>query len=313
MHDNTLVLQHEINATDATSLQWVQLLPDGKAIIGRDGRAWQNPEPTQILAAFAANGADLPIDIEHASELKAKQGEPAPAVGWIKALEIRGNSSVWGLVEWNQQGQTYLKDKAYRYLSPVFTYDKTNCKILKLYSAGLTNQPNLNLTALNQQQGDFMPLAVTLCRVLDLPENTTEALLIDKVTQLQCALPKGTNSLDAFVPRKDYDLIFNRAQQAENSLATMQAEQQQTEINTLLQQALQQGIITPATQDYHRSCCQQEGGLARFKAFMQHAPKVVGNIAFNHTLSAALSEEEQLTCRLLALNTDLFSQAKETA
>ena len=37
-----------------------------------------------------------------------------------------------------------------KYLSPVFTFDTQSNRIQQLYSAGLMNQPNLQLTVLNQ-------------------------------------------------------------------------------------------------------------------------------------------------------------------
>ena len=66
---------------------WVKLIPTGdiqddKAWIeGRDGRTWVNDNPQGIVDAFEANGADLPIDVEHATELKASNGDPTPTVG----------------------------------------------------------------------------------------------------------------------------------------------------------------------------------------------------------------------------------------
>ena len=96
---------------------WVELIPFGEQIKGRDGRSWINDNPQGVVDAFQANSADLPIDIEHATELKAPNGEPAPAVGWIKALEVREGGSVWELVGWNNEGRWLMEDKSYKYLT----------------------------------------------------------------------------------------------------------------------------------------------------------------------------------------------------
>jgi len=79
---------------DGTVPEWIQLLPAGQEVNGRDGRKWLNDRPDMILAAFAAEGKDVPVDWEHASEIKAPQGEPAPAAGWMKKMELR-NGEIW--------------------------------------------------------------------------------------------------------------------------------------------------------------------------------------------------------------------------
>lgn len=74
-----------IPSTEGNLPEWVELVPSGQ-VVGRDGRAWINSDPQAIIAAFADSGADLPVDIEHATELKAPLGDPAPAAGWVLEL-----------------------------------------------------------------------------------------------------------------------------------------------------------------------------------------------------------------------------------
>lgn len=73
----------------------VELVPAGE-VKGRDGRRWVNDNPLSILERFALQGTDLPVDIEHSTELRAPKGEPAPAAGWVYRLEVV-NGAVWGL------------------------------------------------------------------------------------------------------------------------------------------------------------------------------------------------------------------------
>lgn len=129
--------------------QWVELIPSGE-VVGRDGRRWLNTNPLGIIEAFQTNAMDLPVDLEHATEIKAAQGEAAPAVGWVKELQAI-NGAIWGRVDWNAVGSRYIADRQYRYLSPVILYSKSSGIIAGLTSVGLTNRPNLNLRALNQQ------------------------------------------------------------------------------------------------------------------------------------------------------------------
>lgn len=55
-----------LNAEGDAAPEWVQLLPAGPSIMARDGRRWRMSNPQGVVAAFASNNADLPIDYEHA-------------------------------------------------------------------------------------------------------------------------------------------------------------------------------------------------------------------------------------------------------
>lgn len=128
----------------------VHLLPAGE-FSGADGRGpWRVDDAAAVVAASVASGRPLAIDYDHATDLAAPQGRPAPAAGWITGLEARADG-IWGKVEWTEDGAKAVAAKAYRYLSPVFAYAKNGGAIGKLLRAALTNAPNLDLTALNQR------------------------------------------------------------------------------------------------------------------------------------------------------------------
>jgi phage I-like protein len=265
---------------------WIELLPAGPEIKGRDGRAWRMDDPQAIIEAFLADVKDLPVDIEHATELKAPEGNPAPAVGWIKALEVR-NGGVWGRVEWTNDGGFTVSERQYRYISPVFQYDKTTKQILRLTSAALTNQPNLALQALNREgqteheEEPDMDLKQLLA-ALGLPETATLGEALNHIGKMKADLATALNraespSLDKFVPREDYTLALNRATAAETALADVKKAEMETAINTEINAALKDGKITPATVDYHKASCRQEGGLARFKEYVKAAPAIGGS------------------------------------
>jgi len=138
----------EMSPTGSQAPEWVELIPAGE-VIGRDGRRWLNNNPFAVVQAFIAGNMDLPVDLEHATELKGSQGEPAPAVGWVKELKVM-DGAVWGRVAWNQTGVQLIATRQYRYLSPVILYQKDTGAIAGLTSVALTNRPNLNLRALNR-------------------------------------------------------------------------------------------------------------------------------------------------------------------
>lgn len=257
----------------------VQLIPAG-AVIGRDGRSWVLDDPQAVVNRFVEQGTELPVDIEHSTELRAPKGEPAPAAGWVHRLEVI-DGAIWGAVNWNETGRGLVGGKQYRYLSPVILYSPGDGSIRGLTSVALTNRPNLHLPALNHNEGDTtpeeQPMLKAVLAALGLPEDATEATAVNAVKELKTSLATALNaqpSLEKFVPRADYDQALTRATNAEQQLTTIQKEKLDGEIETAINAALAAGKITPATVDYHRAQCRQEGGLERFAAFVAAAPAI---------------------------------------
>ena len=60
-------------------------------------------------------------------------------------------------------------------------------------------------------------------------------------------------------------------------LAAAGKQAREQEIEAEITKALEAGKITPATADYHRAQCKAEGGLERFKEYVEAAPEVARN------------------------------------
>ncbi len=134
--------------------EWVMLIPAGE-FSGRDGRGpFRLTSPAQVIAATRALGlaAGVPIDYDHATDFAAPKGRPAPAAGWIRDLAERAGA-LWGRVEWTPHGAAAITSREYRYLSPVFQY-ASDGTVTRLLRAGLTNNPNLYLTAISARSGE---------------------------------------------------------------------------------------------------------------------------------------------------------------
>lgn len=300
--------------------EWIELLPAGPTVQGRDGRAWRLI-PDDVVQAFNADNADLPVDIEHATELRGPEGKPAPAVGWITGLEAR-NGAVWGRVEWNNSGGVAISERQYRYISPVFLYDKEG-RIVKLTSAALTNQPNLRLTALNRE-GITQPMeARKMKKIYDklgLAATATEDEAVAAIAALQADLDTARNraenpNLEKFVPRADYDAACNRAATAEDELAALAKSRLEEEIEMEITAALTAGKITPATVDYHKANCREDGGLERFRAFVAAAPVMGGPSGLDgkeapDSGGKALNAQEKEICATLGIDEEDFLKTK---
>lgn len=187
---NTIALNAQHLADDASSdgvPEWVHLLPvaAGPVETGDRRGPYHVKDAQQIVTASLQSKMDLVIDENHATDLAAPKGLPAPARGWITDLEARADG-IWGQVKWSDEGRELVKSRAYRALSPVILHDKAK-NVLRILRASLINKPNLRgLTALNQENDDMSFLA-TLAAQLGLKTDASEEDVTGAVTALQGA------------------------------------------------------------------------------------------------------------------------------
>jgi len=276
---------------DGSVPEWVQLIPPGRDIAGFDGRHWLNDKPEAVLAYFAnrqARGRDLVFDYEHSTEHKAPLGEEAPASAWGKQMEIRDGGSVWVRPEWTERAANAIANKEYRYLSPVLIYERTTGRIVGIDSVGLTNKANLSLKALNREQpGQHqhhheetpMDLIKALCQALSIDTGSSETQVLAAVNQLKEDHGKALNqaqnpSLEKFVPRAEHDAAVARANNSEQALKDHKDAQLETEIDNAISAAQDAGKIAPASVDFYKANCREEGGLERFNKFIESAPVI---------------------------------------
>lgn len=92
-----------------------------------------------IQGQFKSRRIDIVIDYEHQT-LKDVQ---APAGGWIKDI-YKGKDALIAKVQWTDRAKEYLKNKEYRYLSPVVMVRKSDRKAAAIHSVALTNTPAID-------------------------------------------------------------------------------------------------------------------------------------------------------------------------
>lgn len=175
--------------------EWVHLLPVGEIRTG-DGRGpYRVDDITRLVAASLPAGERLPIDENHATDLAAPRGEPAPARGWIVELQAR-QDGVWGRVEWTDAGRDLVSGRAYRGISPAIVHEPDG-RVTAILRASLVNRPNLRgLTTLHQET-NMNPLLEKLLAALGLPASTTEDAAIAAITALHAEKVSAATALQS--------------------------------------------------------------------------------------------------------------------
>lgn len=325
----TIDVSIALNAEDGNVPEWIDVLPAGETIEGRDGRVWINKDPQVVVRAFESNGADLPVDMEHATELKAPEGDPAPAVGWIKELRVTEDGRTQARVDWTPRGNELVAGKAYRYVSPVFQYSPTDGTIIRLLSVGLTNRPNLQLKALNHKQPKpNLPMDETqlkaLCQALGIAENSSAEQVLGAVNKLKDERATAMNranhpSPEQFVTRADYDVAMNRAKTAEENLKKQSETARNQEIDTFLDSAVEDGKIAPASKDHYQALCRQgEDSFESVKKLVASAPQIATNGELpkskqpaGNNPATALNAEERALCEQMGVSEAEFIETKK--
>lgn len=288
---------------------WLPMIPAGQ-FSGRDGRTWANNNPDAFIALTEL---PVPFDIEHATELLGPLGHPAPARGWIVALENR-DGTIFGQIDWNEEGQEALAKKEYRYYSPAFRYDQ-NGNVTSLSSSGLTNKPNLYTPALNSE-GSTVPLPEKVALALGLQITASDDDAVSAITALKAAEQIALNRQQApdptrFIPVETHKLALNRAESAEQQLK----KREEADISSLVEAAIDDGKIAPANKDMYLALCRTEEGRSQFKSFVATAPKIIAQDPTHQTKpgdKGVLSDDELALCRQMNVSPEEFLAAKET-
>lgn len=333
LRDHLAMCQVVLSGT--TPPEWIQLIPAGPEVDAFDGRKFRNTKPETVVEAFKASPLEIPIDYEHASEIRGPKGEEAPAAGWITDLEVR-SGSIWGKVEWTPKGAASLTAREYRYVSPAFRHDKAG-NVTQIVSAGLTNRPALQLAELARNQGEEMNPKIL--KMLGLAEGATPEQIEAAVTAHEAKSAKTeselsaarsevataraelvqakTPDLNSFVPRADYQLALTRAETAEKQISEQKAATHKATVDMEIEAALKAGKITPATKGFYVTTCSTAEGLASFREFVKSAAPIAPTdggipptIPGGGNDPTKLTEQEIAVARNCGVSEEMFLKAK---
>lgn len=161
-----------------------------------DGRALPNPlwrmdaaSAQGVIARFTALTQPPVIDYEHQTLNKEKNGQPAPAAGWIRELRWIDGQGLYAVAELTARAKAHIDGREYLYFSPVFEYDPKTGTVLAVHMGALTNNPAIHgmdplslmaaataafIVPTIHQEPSVNPLLKAILEALGLPETTTE-------------------------------------------------------------------------------------------------------------------------------------------
>jgi phage I-like protein len=219
------------------------------------------PGSAARVAALLASKHNLHvIDYEHQTLATEKNGQPAPAAGWIGQLTVRDDGLYATGVEWTERAAKMIAQKEYRYISPVFTYDQKSGDVLKVLHAGLTNVAGLDgltdLAALAarfsidlKEENESMK---ELLKALGLSESATEAEALAALKAIKdtqagevAALRAAPPDPGKYVGVAVMEALKSELAVAGTELAALKAEKLSAEVDVIVKEALTE-ILTQA-------------------------------------------------------------------
>ncbi|MGH7814659.1 MAG: phage protease [Candidatus Binataceae bacterium] len=291
---------------------WIELIPAG-VFFGRDGRGpFKLSDPAAVIAATGAlkMAAGLPVDYDHATDFAAPAGGPAPAAGWIRELAARAGA-IWGRVEWTARAAAAIAAREYRYVSPVFQFDPNGGAVMRLLRAGLTNNPNLYLTAI--AAGRTLAADAEETTMEELLNRLRELLGLDGAASAEDALAElgrlraqrgEAQSLSAHGADPAHFVGIAEHQKALSELHALRAERAHDRAGARVEDAIRLGKLSPAQREWAIAYCAADP--AGFAAFAAKQPAILGGgpeFAEREpaTRAAALSAAEIAICAQLGL------------
>lgn len=282
----------------------IKILPLGHVHSQKGDFEVDDESVESIKKQFKSRKLDLVIDYEHQT-LKDVQ---APAGGWIEDI-YKGEDAVLAKVRWTDKAKEYIRNREYRYLSPVVMVRKKDRKAAAIHSAALTNTPAIDgmfalvnsIDITNHEEEDTQMDLKKLAALLGLPETATEedaekalAALAEASKEAnkgnegkkeggdaEDAVPVANSvvlsllGLGADAKTEDVAtaIMMLKAGTGNDEALALKEELKERNAEDMVQMALKEGKITAAQKEWAKTYAlsDKEG----FKAFMEKAPLVI--------------------------------------
>lgn len=245
----TAVIQDGAVPTDAHLLPAQDFKPD-------DGRKLPVPKflmsaeiAQRVIARLSARHNDALVDYEHQSLFARENGQKVIAAGWFHEMEFRSDG-LWATnIGWTDTAKAHIAAKEYRYISAVFTYNKTTGEILEIISVALTNTPAMDglqaLASLTNQFNETLKTGDSTMSDKDLAALTAER---DGLQTQLAALTTERDGLQTqvFALTAERDAANTKLAEVAQAAADAAQAAAQKQKDDLIKAALTDGRLAPA-------------------------------------------------------------------
>jgi len=290
-HDGDVVMLNTLDLNGKVPTE-IQMTPFGVLDTPKYGKIIVDDESVTAIMAFRArNKNDDVIDYEHQSF--SEPPVASPAAGWIKRYINKGKDGIWAVVEWTEKAKQMIRNKEYRYFSPVFLTRKSDRKVLALLGGGLTNMPNIdgmvpltNKFAIQSHKEE--PKMKKLLAALGLSETATEDEGIIALNKLRAdgSVIVANRAVLAVLEVKDEATLsevtgtimamkqsHKQVGELTATVTELRGKIAERDANDAITLALNTGKITPAQKDWAIDYAKKD--LPGFQVYVNKAPVVV--------------------------------------
>ena len=317
-HQTQLAAQ---NGRPAPAAGWITSLG------GVNATSWRltAQDAEAVIVHWQRTATPLMVDYEHQTQLAAQNGRPAPAAGWITSLEWEEGRGLFAGVDWTDKARAHIRAGEYRYISPVFAFDRQSGAVLRLICAALTNHPALD--GMDAASATFTPYEEPpmkqILAALGLPETADEAAALAALTTLRQERDSAKAQAEAapdpqkFVAMATFSAVQKEAAQLRDELTKLKNEAQAAALKDDIEAALKDGRLTAATKGWAESLAKTAPDA--LKAYLAAQPPVqalTGTQTGGRTPAgdkpgtAALTDEEQYVCDQLGMTAEEYRKAK---
>lgn len=262
---------------DGDRKSWVQLFPAAGEITARDGRKWRLSNPEAVIAATRAQHGAKPIAVDYDHQLvhAARNGQPAPAAGWIIDLEAR-KDGIWGLIEWTAKAAAHLAAREYRYISPYFYSVRKTGEITRIVNAGLTNDPALEMTALaNTKRENMEEIEGELRSLLNLAADAPADAILEAIRGLVATASAAASARpDRFVPIELFEEVTAELNRNSQGMSLEAA-------SIAVDREIGNGRLIPAMRDWALDLC--KANKPAFDGFVERTSGGFQHLMTRHT------------------------------
>lgn len=273
-----------------------RLIPAGSFDAPRGSLAGQGPwrldaaGAARIIAQAAARSTDIAVDYEHQILLAEKNGQPAPASGWIDRTSLQWleggyEPGLYGAVRWTPRAQQHVDAEEYRYLSPVFSYRPDTGEVLDILHVALTNTPGIDTAIVaaatrqlfqpSEEEISVNELLKKLLTALGLPDTTSEGDALAGVAALKTKaveLDTQIAALRTAAPDPAQFVPVAVVRDMQTQLAALTARMTDGEVSDLVASAIDAGKLLPAQKNWATDLGKKD--IAALRAYVETAPQV---------------------------------------